>query len=527
MRPLRHALCLISFVLVLACSSPQPEEAATPAQKAPASKAPSAQIDWFEGSVSEAFTQAADADKPVFLYWGAVWCPPCNVIKSTVFNQPEFVERTRDFIAVYLDGDTEDAQRWGEHYAAMGYPTLIVFDSAGQELTRLSTGMDVARYREVLQLSQQVGSGVPALVGMARENPAQLSQAQWELLAWHSWPVDQGRAVASADKASLFARLASSCPDPALAQRFALLAAIETLGDETRTAEARAALFELMDALLNEAQAVSNNLSELQYEGAALVLAATAPQTYQRSRLIKLYRQVLNQAWANESLPLKQRMNSLYGLADIAAAPAPDKVPDTELQQQMLERINWLREQDMSPQQRQSMLPGAAQLLHEIGLSVQARAIFQAEMKASVAPYYYMAYLAGLEHDLGRVDEALAWSRRAWQEAQGPATTAQWGLAHLGRLLEWTPQASSEIAQVLQTVFAQLAEHPGAFYQRSRVRLERKLPQLKAWAVDEPRRRALQQAGPAVVKACQALPLDQPVQQLCQAYQALTASAEA
>ena len=86
-------------------------------------------IDWHDGTVEEAFAEAERSAKPLFLYWGAVWCPPCNLMKSTLFQQPEFIARTRDFVAVYLDGDTERAQVWGEKHDAVGYPTLIVFDS--------------------------------------------------------------------------------------------------------------------------------------------------------------------------------------------------------------------------------------------------------------------------------------------------------------------------------------------------------------------------------------------------------------
>ena len=102
-------------------------------------------IDWFEGDVDAAFAAAKAADKPLFLYWGAEWCPPCSQIKATIFNQREFQERSRLFVPVYLDGDTPSAQKHGETFAVDGYPTMILFRPDGKEITRLPGGVDVTR----------------------------------------------------------------------------------------------------------------------------------------------------------------------------------------------------------------------------------------------------------------------------------------------------------------------------------------------------------------------------------------------
>jgi len=93
-------------LLALACT-PAPDV------EAPESAA-EAHIAWFEGTVGEAFALAREQGRPVFLYWGAEWCPPCHYLKNKIFKRPEFVARSRQFICVYLDGDTERAQILGE-----------------------------------------------------------------------------------------------------------------------------------------------------------------------------------------------------------------------------------------------------------------------------------------------------------------------------------------------------------------------------------------------------------------------------
>ena len=47
---------------------------------------------WFKGTVEQAFEAARENDRPIFIYWGAVWCPPCNELKSEVFSKVRFAE---------------------------------------------------------------------------------------------------------------------------------------------------------------------------------------------------------------------------------------------------------------------------------------------------------------------------------------------------------------------------------------------------------------------------------------------------
>src|SRR5438270_8970556 len=109
-------------------------------------------ISWYKGDVDSAFGVAKAEKRPVFLYWGAVWCPPCNQVKATIFNRQDFIERSRFFVPVYIDGDSPSAQKLGTRFKVSGYPTMILFKPDGSEITRLPGEVDADQYMRVLAM---------------------------------------------------------------------------------------------------------------------------------------------------------------------------------------------------------------------------------------------------------------------------------------------------------------------------------------------------------------------------------------
>ena len=141
MNPLaRWPLSLLALAALLAaCSKPAETPPAALPASAPASAAQaqtSTGIDWqpaaSDADVDAAFARAVAERKPLFVYWGAKWCPPCNQVKATLFNRVDFIERSRAFVPVYIDGDSPGAQKLGARFKVRGYPTLLLFAPDGR-----------------------------------------------------------------------------------------------------------------------------------------------------------------------------------------------------------------------------------------------------------------------------------------------------------------------------------------------------------------------------------------------------------
>ena len=165
-----------------------------PFESALAAPSASSRIGWqmasSDAEVDKAFALAKQSGKPVFLYWGAVWCPPCNQVQATLFSRPDFAERSRAFIPVYVDGDKPGAQKVASRFKVVGYPTMIIFKPDGTEITRLPGEVDPERY--LLTLTAGLNAQVPVKELIRRGLSKQaLKPEQWRLLAFYYWDTDE------------------------------------------------------------------------------------------------------------------------------------------------------------------------------------------------------------------------------------------------------------------------------------------------------------------------------------------------
>jgi thioredoxin-like negative regulator of GroEL len=166
-----------------------------------------------EADIDRYFVQAKAEKKPVLLYWGAKWCPPCNQLKATLFNRADFIEQSKAFVAVGIDGDAPGAQKLGTRFKVRGYPTLILFNPNGSEITRLPGEADAAQVMKVLQLGLSSGRPVKAVLADAKAG-RKLGANEWRLLGFYGWETDEQQLLPVAERAATLAQLALAPATP-------------------------------------------------------------------------------------------------------------------------------------------------------------------------------------------------------------------------------------------------------------------------------------------------------------------------
>ena len=520
--PVLPALVLVLVALVTTgCSRKQPEPEPAPAATAaetsagaPGKHLPPG-IDWYPGDVEAAFAAAKAADKPIFLFWGAEWCPPCAQIKSTIFNKREFQERSRLFVPVYLDGDTPSAQRHGEHFGIVGYPTMILFRPDGTEITRLPGGVDIARYATILDVALADARPVAEILRSASAGGA-VTANDWRLLAYYSWGADNGRVLPATERLRTFRLLHDRCPpelEPECGRLF-----FEYLGAAARDARSggsplngleRADARRQLLAKLGSPAVAKANVDSLLYASTDLVALLSDVGTLERRQLTDAWRAALDRLAGGpdaSELSGPEQLNLVRAKMLLARLDAPDADLPPALVDEARQAVTRVDAATTDTYARHAAIYAAAGLYWEAGLSEDANRMLVAELEKSKSPYYFMLELAALARKAGREDEAVEWLAKAYAGAQGPATRFQWGYNYLVGLLEMTPEDAPRIERVGLEVIGELDDSPDAFYQRTRMRLEQLSAKLLEWGQGPERAPVLDELRGRTAEICATLP---------------------
>ena len=491
-------------------------QACSKAPEAPIATAPAhaSSVDWIKpigDDMTPIFAKAKAENKPVFLYWGAVWCPPCNQIKATVFNRQDFIDRSKLFVAVYIDGDTPGAQKLGTRFKVRGYPSMILFKPDGTELTRLPGEVDAAMYMQVLGLGLGAGSSVKDSLALALgPDSAALTPDAWRLLAYYAWEQDEAQLVPANERAALLHKLALASPSsqPALGARLALKSIVAAALEKTPLPNAPGALSRVQQ-MMREPSLVKENFDVL-VNYAPLMLNALAPAgSSQRSALISTLDEILTKFAVDNSLYQGDRLSALQTRLALARLDLPkgqEPTLSTPLVTQLREAGALADQNTSSTYERQAIIPLVADMWSDAGLLDESDALLKAELTKALSPYYHMLVLAGNAKKRGDKVSALSWSERSWKEAKGSATRLQWGGGHVNRLIELSPQDATRIDLAASAVLSELEAIPETFYERNRRGLEKMGQRLLAWNANGQHAEVIKKLSKQLDAVCLQLP---------------------
>lgn len=513
---------VIGSALLAACSPKRDDPTAAPMATTAPSKASG--IAWHKAAsdadVDVAFEQARTSARPVLLYWGAKWCPPCNQLQATLFNRQDFIERTRAFVPVYIDGDTPGAQKLGARFKVRGYPTAVVFNPAGHELTRLPGEVDAVQLTEVLTLSMNAQRPLASVLADARVGAARLTPNDWRLLAFYSWETDEQQLVPKADLPALLKQLAAACPaelaEPAMRLLLKQLAATPKQAHGVVDSASRASVVRLL-ADTSQARAHMDVLANSAVE---LTEALSTSGSAERRELLAAFEAALQRFEADASLSRADRLTALHARVELARIDAPKgstpPLPGALLKQ-VRDHVERADREINDGYERQAVIPFAGYVLQKAGLIDESDALLKANLARSHSPYYLMSELASNAKKRGDKVAALNWYEQAFDKSEGPATRLQWGASYVNALVELVPADEARIEAAVQRLLGEAAAQPNAFYERSARSLQRIGSRLLAWNEGRAHEAAMQRLQTRLDSVCAALPAADAQRTVCEA----------
>ncbi|MFT7722352.1 MAG: thioredoxin family protein [Roseateles sp.] len=470
--------------------------AATPAAQAATGPGPG--VSWqaaaADADIDRHFAQARAEKKPVLLYWGAKWCPPCNQLKATLFNRADFIAQSKAFVAVGIDGDAPGAQKLGTRFKVRGYPTLILFNPGGSEITRLPGEADAAQVMQVLQLGLSSGRPVKAVLADAKAG-RKLSANEWRLLGFYGWETDEQQLLPVAERAATLAQLARASAGAADAETTTRLW-LKSVGALAEGRAADAAQLPRLRAVLADPAQARAQMDVLANEAPDLVRALAPQPGDARAALLAAFDAALKRLNEDATLSRADRLNALQGRIELARLdvardqPHPQGLPPTLLAEAR-EQAGRAHREITDGYERQAAVTQAAHLLGRAGLWKDSDELLKSALARSHSPYYLMSQLGGNAKKQGRKQEALRWYEEAFSKSEGPATRLQWGSNYVAALIELSPQDTPRIEKAAAQLFAEAEKDPGAFYERSERSLKKVATLLAAWNQGAPQAAAV------------------------------------
>lgn len=481
---------MIFTVLALSCVTTSPSE--------PSQAQHGTELTWFQGSLDEAFAKSKEEDRPLFLYWGAVWCPPCNELKAQVFSHKQIGRLLSSSIPVYLDGDTEMAQSWADKLLVSGYPTMLVILPDGREVMRISEALSYSEFTQAYNSALSQKNSFSETLERATSGTA--TAIDWRILAYYSWFDAKDIDLLSPAVMSKRLLLTEKIPDSLVTEKALLSASVLTAAAQI-DGEQKTGTNEILTAIKSQSQSLLGNVFRhygtvraargfvvYQYDGVLNFLFKDDPA--QKSVWSKKWMDAAESISRDKNLSVDTRLWAVYPKIQSAASQSKKYYPQS-LKSEVLKKVQWADRESKTTFERSAVISGAAHLLQEVELISESRDMLKRELKRTKTPWYYQSSLAALEEKLGHKRAALYWSDKARRSAKGRASRIQWTSSDLMRNLRLSDATKPERIRFLVYELYQMATgFEDGFTGRNKYRMQstaetlKKYPQLPSLKAD-------------------------------------------
>jgi hypothetical protein len=466
-------LVLVASMLLVACSQRAPVAAV-------AAVKPN-QIAWFNGSMEQALEAAQQQNKPLLVYWGAVWCPYCQALKNTVFARADFIEKSKLFVPVYLDGDLPGAQTWGQKLKVAGYPTVLMLRPDQTEISRLSGGMDLSLY--ALLLDDAIRDERPIQAVLAGDHNSEGCHR----LSYYAWDPDALTGMDAAKLTTALTGAAASCwgTDRVRLEVLALGFALQITPAPADLKERVSSLYARLDEpdLMRGATDLLGGIDDSLF---AVVMKMTPDVAVQfRDRYVARLMEAADRrdrAEADRLLALAGALDATKSLTIAHAIPA-------SMQASAHTRVQAALEGDGDKYARGDIVNAAGIVYGVLGDDDAAYQLYTRELPNTATPYYYMSHLGAIAEKRGQQKRALDWYAEAYAVSHGPATRVRWGSSYMRALIRLTPEDVAGIRAAALGVAAEVGSTEGA-QGRTRDAFAKVRTVLEQWATT-PQRKAV------------------------------------
>ncbi len=395
---------------------------------------------WFQGTYADALVLAKRQDMPIFVYWGATWCPPCNELRATTFSSPSFHEQMNYYIPFHIDGDHEGSQALGEQLKLEAYPTLLILNTRGEEMLRV---VDAINEVELIQsLQTLVSSNTTWDQALAKIRVGQGTEKEWQLIARAQLTdlvtaglkpsprlaqmanlIDLAPASQKSTRAHLIDQWLGEYLDQLAALKGNNIAKIDLTNAHNETAKKF-----LMQILENSetANAAPYTLTIRSHDVFKNILLAESEGIRMQFRDLWLKRLIdleKNQAtlpeirlWTNfPRYYFSQQLTIKSGLPDSSV-----------IKKKIMHDIDHIEQMIQEPTLRYLLLTSGASLLQDIGEEKDSLALLLREVDKTKAPWFFYRRIANIYFERGDEVKAFEFSKKARESVKGLASKLAW-----------------------------------------------------------------------------------------------------